>query len=58
MYELLKLLKHDLLYKKKICFPSYYEIKKLVRKLVLSYNTIYAYKNRHCLFMNELNDAK
>jgi hypothetical protein len=56
--ELLKLLKHDLLPKENTCPPSHYEAKKLVRKLGLSYNTIHACKNGHCLFRNELKEAK
>ena len=56
--KLLKLLKHDLLPKENTCPPSHYEAKKLVRKLGLNYNTIHACKNGHCLFRNELKDAK
>ena len=56
--ELLKLLKHDLLPKENTCPPSHYEAKKLVRKWGLSYNTIHACKNGHCLFKIELKDAK
>ena len=56
--ELLKLFKHDLLPKENTCPPSHYEAQKLVRKLGLSYNIILACKNGHCLFRNELKDAK
>jgi hypothetical protein len=56
--KLLKLLKHDLLPKENTCPPSHFEAKKLVSKLGLSYNTIHACKNGHCLFWNELKDAK
>jgi hypothetical protein len=56
--ELLKLLKHDKLPKENTCPSLHYEAKKLVRKLGLSYNTIHACKNGHCLFRIELKDAK
>ena len=56
--ELLKLLKHDLLPRDNTCPQSHYEAKRLVKKLGLSYNTIHACKNGHCLFRNELKDAK
>ena len=56
--KLLKLLKYDLLPKESTCPPSHYEAKKLVRKLGLSYNTIHACKNGHCLCRDELKDAK
>ena len=56
--ELLKLLKYDILPRKNICPQLHYEAKNLVKKLGLSYNTIHASKNGHCLFRNELKDAK
>jgi hypothetical protein len=56
--ELLKLLFYDLLSKENIWPPSHYKAKKLVRTLDLSYNTIHACSNDHCLFKNELKDAK
>ena len=56
--KLLKMLKHDILPKENTCPPSHYKTKKMVKKLDLSYNTIYACKNKNCLLMNSFKDAK